>query len=160
MGTQSMDDFTLARVVHVVAVLFWIGGVGLVTLVLMPAIHAAERPDDRLKAFHRIEGRFAPQAKIWVLLAGASGFWMTDRADLWSRFADLQHYWWMHAMLGVWLIFFVMLFVLEPLFLHRRMLNSQTPAADFRRMERAHRILLAASVIAVIGAVGGSHGLF
>ncbi|WP_221792576.1 hypothetical protein [Aquisediminimonas sediminicola] len=154
-----MDDFTLTRVVHVVAVLFWIGGVGLVTLVLMPALRAAEKPDDRLAAFHRIEGRFAPQAKIWVVLAGASGFWMTYRADLWSRFADL-HYWWMHAMLDVWLIFFVMLFVLEPLFLHRRMLNSQTPAADFQRMEWAHRLLLAVSVIAVIGAVGGSHGLF
>lgn len=30
------DDFTLARVIHVVAVLFWIGGVAFVTLVLMP----------------------------------------------------------------------------------------------------------------------------
>ena len=80
-----MDDFIGARIVHVVAVLFWIGGVGLVTLVLMPAISATEKPDDRLTAFHRIEGRFAPQAKIWVLLAGASGFWMTYRADLcWS----------------------------------------------------------------------------
>ena len=67
------DDFTLARVIHVVAVLFWIGGVAFVTLVLMPAVRAGNPPAERLAAFHRIEGRFAPQARLWVLLAGASG---------------------------------------------------------------------------------------
>jgi hypothetical protein len=40
------------------------------------------------------------------------------------------------------------------------MAASPDPAADFARMERMHRLLLAASVIALIGAVGGSHGLF
>ena len=38
------DDFTLARVIHVVAVLFWIGGVAFVTLVLMPAVRAGNPP--------------------------------------------------------------------------------------------------------------------
>lgn len=91
-----MDDFILARAVHVLAVLLWIGGVAFVTLVLMPAIRKGSAPDERLEAFHRFEGRFAPQASLWVLIAGASGVWMTWRADLWSRFADPQ-YWWMHA---------------------------------------------------------------
>lgn len=154
-----MDDFTLARVLHVVAVLFWIGGVAFVTLVVMPSIRSHYPGDARLAAFHRIEGRFAMQARIWVLLAGASGFWMTWRADMWSRFMD-PRFWWMHMMVIVWLFFAMMLFVIEPLHLHKRMERSPAPAQDFARMERMHRILLFFSIIVVIGAVGGSHGLF
>lgn len=154
-----MDDFTLARMLHVVSVVFWIGGVAFVTLVAMPFIRHAYGPDERLVAFHRLEGRFASQARLWVLLAGASGFWMAWRAQMWDRFAD-PGFWWMHAMVGVWLFFTLMLFVMEPLFLHRRMAASPDPARDFTRMEKVHRLLLAASVVAVAGAVGGSHGFF
>lgn len=42
-----MDDLALARAIHVIAVLFWIGGVGFVTWVIMPALRASERPTDR-----------------------------------------------------------------------------------------------------------------
>lgn len=154
-----IDDFTLARVVHVFAVMLWIGGVAFVTTVAMPAIRRDQPAEKRLAAFERLEGGFAPQARIWVLLAGASGFWMTSRAALWSRFASAQ-FWWMHAMLAVWTAFALMLFVFEPLFVHRRMRNSVTPEADFRRMEWMHRLLLAASLTATVGAVGGAHGLW
>lgn len=156
---MTFDDFTIARVLHVVAVLFWIGGVAFVTLVVFPSVRAGAQPEERLEAFHRIEGRFAPQARLWVLLAGASGFWMIWRTQMWDRFAAL-HFWWMHAMVAVWLVFAAMLFVIEPLFLHRRMAISPTPAVDFARMERMHRVLLAVSLIALVGAIGGSHGLF
>ena len=64
-----MDDLVLARAIHVIAVLFWIGGVGFVTWVVMPALRASERPVERLARFHQIEGRFAWQARIWVTLA-------------------------------------------------------------------------------------------
>jgi uncharacterized membrane protein len=154
-----MDDFTIARVVHVGAVLFWIGGVSFVTLVLLPWVRRSHPPSERLAAFHAVESRFAPQARAWVLLAGASGFWMTYRARLWSRFADPAT-WWMDAMVAVWVVFTVVLFIAEPLVLHRRMNASPSPEADFRRVESAHRLLLAGSVVAVVGAVGGSHGLF
>ena len=152
-----MDDFILARAVHIVAVLLWIGGVAFVTTVLMPSIRRSFAPDERLSQFHRFEGKFAPQASVWVLLAGASGLWMTWRADLWDRFAD-PHYWWMHAMVAVWLGFALMLFVVEPLFLHRRMAASPDPERDFARMERMHRIALAVSLLTVAGAAAGSHG--
>ncbi|RYD88678.1 MAG: hypothetical protein EOP61_33100, partial [Sphingomonadales bacterium] len=144
---------------HVLAVLMWIGGVAFVTLVVMPSLTASTAAEDRLARFHEIEGRFAWQARLWVLLAGASGFWMVWRTELWSRFTDL-HYWWMHAMLGIWAIFAVMLFVAEPLVIHRRMATSQTPAADFTRMVWMHRILLLLSLLTLLGAVGGSHGMW
>ncbi|WP_176593524.1 hypothetical protein [Sphingobium sp. EM0848] len=153
-----MDDITIARTIHVIAILLWIGGVAFVTLVVMPSIHGSNPPEERLSAFHRLEGRFAMQARIWILLAGSSGFWMIYRAQMWERFAD-PHYWWMYAMLCVWLIFAVMLFLIEPLFLHRRMKRSVRSVADFRRMEWMHRLLLVFALITVAGAVAGSHGL-
>ncbi|TXH13952.1 MAG: hypothetical protein E6R02_01850 [Gammaproteobacteria bacterium] len=154
-----MDDLVLARAIHVIAVLFWIGGVGFVTWVVMPALRASERPVERLARFHLIEGRFAWQARIWVTLAGASGLWLIYRADMWSRFAELS-FWWMHLMVALWAVFALMLFVLEPLVLHRRMASSTTPEADFARMMRLHQVLSLLGVVAVFGAVGGSHGLF
>ncbi|MDF0490087.1 hypothetical protein PX554_18285 [Sphingomonas sp. H39-1-10] len=153
-----MDDVIVARALHVLAILLWIGGVGFVTCVVMPSIRHDHDPDCRLAAFHRIEGRFAGQARLWVLLAGTSGLWMVYRFEMWGRFAD-PHFWWMHAMVGVWAIFALMLFIVEPLFLHDRMRRSASPAADFMRMERMHRLLLALSLIALLGAVAGSHGL-
>lgn len=153
-----MDDFIAARVLHVLAVLMWIGGVAFVTTVVMPSIRRHHAPDERLAAFHRIEGLFAAQARLWVLLAGASGFWMIHRAGLWERFAD-PRFWWMHAMLGLWMVFALMLFLIEPLFLHRRFRASHRPAADFARMERMHRLLLALAIVTLLGAVAGSHGL-
>jgi len=155
---MAFDDFTLARVVHVLAIVGWIGGLWLVTFVVMPAIRRDHAPDDRLTAFHRIEQGFAPQARLWVLLAGASGFWMTWRGELWGRFAD-PALWWMHAMVLLWLAFALMLFVIEPLFLHARMRGSATPAADFRRLERVHVALSLAAIITVAGAMAGAHGL-
>jgi uncharacterized membrane protein len=38
-----MDDITLARAVHVLAVVHWMGGVAFVTLVILPAIAAISR---------------------------------------------------------------------------------------------------------------------
>lgn len=152
-----MEDFTIARAIHVLAVLMWIGGVAFVTTVVMPSIRHHHAPEERLAAFERIEGRFALQARFWVLLAGASGFWMVHRGRMWDRFAD-PHFWWMHAMVALWAIFMAMLFVIEPLFLHRRMERSAHPARDFARMERMHWVLLVASLVTVLGAVAGSHG--
>jgi uncharacterized membrane protein len=152
-----MDDLILARAVHVLSVVAWIGGVAFVTTVLLPAIRRSAPPERRLEDFHRVEGRFAPQARVWVFLAGLSGLWMTWRADLWSRFTD-PHAWWMHAMVALWLAFALMLFLVEPLHLHGRMANSPDPARDFTRIERLHRAALVLSLLTVAGAVVGSHG--
>ena len=154
-----MDEMIAARALHVLAVLMWIGGVAFVTLVVMPSLSTNAPADQQLARFQEKEGRFAGQARFWVLLAGASGFWMIWRADLWGRFSD-PHFWWMHAMLGIWTIFALMLFILEPLVLHRRMDASPAPALDFRRMVWMHHILLVLSLIALLGAVGGRHGLY
>jgi uncharacterized membrane protein len=152
-----MDDFVVARAIHVLSVLLWIGGVAFVTTVVMPSIRALESPEQRMRRFHEFEGRFATQVRIWVLLAGASGFWMVYRGDFWERFTQAA-YWWMHAMVVLWLGFFLMLFVIEPFVLHPRMSMATPTAKGFDRMVRLHWVALAISVITVLGAVAGSHG--
>ena len=90
----------------------------MVTTVLLPAIRRLKTPDERIAFFDAVERRFAWQARWMVLLAGLSGLYMIDRLDLWQRFETIE-YWWMHAMVCLWLLFAAMLFVAEPLFLHR-----------------------------------------
>ena len=154
-----MADFAVARALHVVAVVLWIGGVGFVTTVLLPSIRHSFPPEERLAAFHAHEARFARQARFTTLLAGASGFYMAWRLDAWDRFRSAG-FWWMHAMVLVWLVFTLMLFVIEPLFLDRLLARraSIAPEQTYRAVERLHRALLAASLLTVAGAVAGSAG--
>ncbi|MDX2265019.1 MAG: hypothetical protein NW215_08615 [Hyphomicrobiales bacterium] len=154
-----MDDLTLARALHVVAVVHWIGGVAFVTLVLLPAVRRLAAPGERVALFEEIERRFAMQARVSTLAAGLTGFWMTWRLDAWGRFAE-PGFWWMHAMLALWALFTLMLFVLEPLVLHRWFMAraARAPEATFALIERLHRVLLAAGAITVAVAVLGAHG--
>ena len=156
----GFNDFAIARALHVLAVLLWIGGVAFVTMVLIPACRAQAEAASQLELFERLEHRFAAIARWSVLLAGASGLWLVWRLDAWSRFSDFAGWWWMHGMVAVWTIFALMLFVLEPFVLHKlfRQLAQADPDATFARIRRLHGVLLAASLVTVLGAVAGSHG--
>jgi uncharacterized membrane protein len=155
-----MDDVAVARALHVLSVVLWIGGVAFVTTVLLPALRRRP-PEERLAAFDALERRFSLQARITTLVAGASGLYMIIRLDLWDRF-HAAAFWWMHGMLLVWLLFTAMLFIAEPLFFHRWLAARarRAPAATFRFVEWLHRFLLALSLITILGAVAGSHGFF
>jgi len=154
-----LDEITLARALHIAAIVHWIGGVAMVTAVILPAIRRNTPPQDRMALFEAIEGRFAGQARISTLIAGASGFYMTHQMNAWDRFLDAG-FWWMHAMVGIWLIFTVMLFVAEPLFLHRWFHErAAEPERIFALAQRLHWVLLSLSTVTVIAAVLGAHGM-
>jgi len=154
-----IDDVTLARAIHVIAVVFWIGGVAMVTTVLLPAVRRFKSPEERVVFFESVERRFARQSRGSTLVAGLSGLYMIYRLDLWSRFGSAA-FWWMHTMVCLWLIFTLMLFVLEPLFLHRwfRARAQAAPEATFRLIQGLHWLLLSLSIITIFGAMAGSHG--
>jgi hypothetical protein len=63
-------------------------------------------------------------------------------------------------MVLVWLIFSLLLYVLEPLFLHKKMREKaeKNPEKTFSNIFRMHIVLLLLSLITIIGAVAGSHG--
>jgi uncharacterized membrane protein len=154
-----MDDLAIARAIHVLAVVLWIGGVAMVTTILLPAIRRLKSAEERIAFFDAVERRFAWQSRATTLLAGISGLYMVYRFELWDRFRSVE-YWWMHAMVGVWLLFTVLLFVAEPLFLHRWLeaRSRSRPEATFALIERLHWILLTLGALTVMGAVAGSHG--
>lgn len=155
-----MDDVAVARAIHVLMIVLWIGGVGMVTTVVLPAARRLERPEERLAFFEAIEHRFAWQARLTVLLAGVSGLYMVARLDLWAGFLS-PAYWWLDAMAAVWAVFAVALFIAEPLFLDRwlRERARRAPDATFALIQRFHWVMLTLSLITIFGAVAGSHGL-
>lgn len=154
-----MNELIAARALHVLAVVIWIGGVATVTTVVLPAIRRGDLGQDRLRAFQAIERRFAWQARIAILVVGLTGFYMTGRLHLWGWFRSAT-FWWLHAMVCVWLLFALVLFVLEPLLLRRRFHRwaSARPDAAFAWLNRAHWLLLGLSAVTILGAVAGSWG--
>ncbi|MBE7633935.1 hypothetical protein F7642_06240 [Tenacibaculum finnmarkense genomovar ulcerans] len=156
-----MEYFTLARVIHVICVVLWIGGVSMVTTVIIPAVKGMNSKEDQIKTFEQIEGRFAIQAKITTVLTGLSGFYMLYVLDGWDRYFDYQ-YWWIHAMTLVWVLFTLVLYVLEPFILHKlfKKYAEENPSKTFSFIHKAHWFLLILSLITTAGAVAGSHGWF
>ncbi|PNG27983.1 hypothetical protein [Methylocella silvestris] len=154
-----MNDVIAARAIHVLAIVIWIGGVAMITLSILPAARSRELGPDRLKAFEAVERRFASIARIAVLLAGLSGLYMVYRQGLWARFSQGE-FWWMHAMVFVWLVFAFLLFIAEPLFLHRvfHEWGRRDPEAALTALQRGHIVLLTLSLATIFGAVAGAQG--
>ncbi len=157
----DFELFTLARVLHVLAVVLWIGGVAMVTTVIIPSVKRLSSKEDQVKTFETIEGRFAIQAKITTLITGITGFYMLYVLDAWDRYFDFR-YWWVHAMTLVWILFSLVLYVFEPLILHKlfKKYVNENPQKIFSIIHKAHWFLLALSLLTTAGAVAGSHGWF
>lgn len=154
-----MNDVIFARALHVLAVVIWIGGVSMATTVALPAVRRGDLGTDLLRAFQAFEHRFVWQARSAIILVGLTGFYMMARLDLWDRFHNLT-FWWMHAMVCLWLIFAFVLFIGEPFILHRyfRDWATRRPEVAFAWLHRVHWVLLALSLITIFGALAGSHG--
>jgi uncharacterized membrane protein len=154
-----VDDIVIARAMHVLAVVIWIGGVAMATTVVLPAVRRGDLGADRRRAFEAIEHRFVWQARTAVVIVGLTGFYMLARLDLWERFESSQ-FSWMHAMVCVWLIFTLVLFVAEPFILHRHFHKWATTAPEiaFAWLHRAHWVLLLLGLITIFGAVAGNQG--
>jgi hypothetical protein len=153
-----IDDIKFARALHVLFVAHWIGGVALVTLVVLPLARSKDQAGAGWALFEAIENRFAAQVRWSIPLSGLTGLWITWRLDLWGLFSD-PSYWWLDAMVFVWTLFMLLVFVIEPM-AHRRLSSfaAQDPAGALRRLFRAHIVLLAAAAVTIFGGVVGAHG--
>ena len=155
-----MDELVFARVLHVLGVVVWIGGVAMVTLVLLPSLSQMQSPIEAMEIFKRIRRRFATHARYATLLVGLSGFYMTYALNAWGRFTQWQ-YWWMHLMVLIWLFFSVMLFIMEPCGRRKQSMNSNEKnitSETLNGIQRKHLFLLLLSFLTIAGAVAGSHG--
>jgi uncharacterized membrane protein len=153
-----MDDVTLARAIHVLSIVHWIGGLAFVTLVVLPMARRSVDAHKGLALFEAVEQRFSAQVRFSVPLAGLSGFYMAERLDAWPRFLDLSQGW-LGAMVLLWLFFMAILFVVEPVFGHRLLEAGRAdPAGTLGFLQAAHWLLLGLGVLVAGGAVLGAHG--
>jgi hypothetical protein len=108
--------------------------------------------------FEAIEKRFSRQVRWSIPLAGATGLWTAWRLNLWAQFAD-PAFWWLDAMVLLWALFMLIVFVVEPI-AHARLTAqaAHDPGAVLRRLARAHIVLLSAAIVTIVGAVAGAHG--
>ena len=154
-----MSLLVFARVIHVISIVFWIGGVAFMTTVVTPALRRTPDPQQRWELFEKFENRFALQAKVVTVAVVLSGIIMNFLLNAWPRYLGISH-WWMHMRSLVWLIFILILFVFEPLFLNlwfseKARDNSE---AAFSLLQRTHWLLLILSLLAIIGTVAGIRG--
>jgi uncharacterized membrane protein len=156
---NTFDWQTLARAVHVLSVVHWIGGLAIVTTIVLPAVKQMEKPQDALASFDIFERRFAKQVRWSVALAGISGAYMFGSSYEWRRLFESSH-WWLQLMIAVWLLFALMLFLLEPLLLHDmfRRFALDNPKRAYQVALRLHAVALLASVVAIGAGVMGAHG--
>jgi len=153
-----IDGLTLARAIHVVAIVHWIGGVSAVTTIVLPEARRLSAPA-AVEAFESFERRFATQARVSIFLVGLSGIYMLHKLNAWDRFADAR-FWWLHLMLIVWLIFAIMVYLVEPLFMHDRFrrMALANPERAFALATRFHGLALVATALVIAAGVLGAHG--
>lgn len=155
------NPLALARALHVLGVIIWIGGVALVTMVILPAVRAMDAGERSVEIFEAIEGRFTWVARVSTVVVGLSGLYLLYAMNLWPLFFRLSH-WWLWGMVAIWAIFTLVLFLIEPLWMHRyiKEAGKRDPAGTLKRLSVMHWILLTLSLITAFGAVAGSHGLY
>jgi len=154
-----VEYVAVARAIHVLALVHWIGGVAIVTTIVLPAARKLPDSSEAIAAFERFEGRFAAQVRISIALVGLSGLYMLYAFDAWDRFEYLS-FWWLHLMVAVWAAFALMVYVFEPLLIHRvfHELVLRDKNRAFMIAIRLHSAALAISAVAIGGAVLGAHG--
>jgi len=153
------DGLTLARAVHVLSLVHWIGGVAAVTTIVLPLARRLGDAEAAIEFFESFERRFVRQVRVSILLAGLSGLYMLHVLDGWDRFRHLS-FWWLHLMVAVWCLFALMVFVIEPLFAHRKFREfamKDAPRA-FALATRLHAVILTLSAIAIAAGVLGANG--
>lgn len=148
----------VAIAVHLLGVLWWFGGLAFVTLVFIPALRRELQQDGPQRLLTAIERRFAPQARLALILVGLSGGYLLWALGRWHVLGSAG-FWWLDAMIAYWFLFGLMLFVVEPLgLLERLFLAERRGHWGWRLFHWLHAVLLALGVIIIAAAAAGSHG--
>ena len=155
-----MIDVGIALAFHILGVVWWIGGLAFVTCVLLPILRSGKMGNIQ-DGFHFIENRFAPQVKVAVIVVGITGLYMLYRFNAWSWLTN-PHTWWIPAMLLYWAWFVLMLFVLGPAGLLKKIMKGSGGQEEkaWQRLHRVHGVLLVIGLIIIFGVLSGRYGLF
>jgi len=156
---MEIDSMMVARALHVLAVIVWVGGEALETFVVLPEIRRIADRDEKLRFFDQFEHRFAQQTRWTLAIIFLTGLYMLIGQDAWLRFLDPNH-WWLYAMIFAWSICFIYVFVIDPYIFYpwfkRRAEVDMDAALD--AVVHQHWALMVISLITVLGTVAGVHG--
>jgi uncharacterized membrane protein len=154
-----IDDLALARAIHVLALVHWIGGVAVVTTIVLPRARALLDAKEAVAAFEAFERPFASQVRVSILLVGLSGAYMLMKDGAWDRL-QYASFWWLHLMIAVWALFALIVYVLEPLALHRLFRDFALRDKDraFALATGLHALALTVAAFAIGAGVVGAHG--
>lgn len=155
--------FTLIHIIHLLTVIIWIGGLGFITIIVLPMLIKWDDPLQKALTFQSIEHRFAPIARVYNVITGVTGFVMVYLTG-WHRLYFTTKGIPLLIMTLIWFLWFVMLFGLEPLVVKKmldRMANSGVKMeieTIFARMNRMHWVLMMQSLAASIAGIIFAHG--
>jgi len=157
--------FYLMHIIHLLTVILWIGGLAFVTIIILPM--AIRNPDalGKVLMFQRVEHKFAPMARIYVLITGITGFVMVFLMG-WHRLYFTRAGAPLTVMTLIWVFWFVMLWGLEPLVI-KKMLEKMAKSGEkmeietiFARMNRLHWMMVIISLVAATAGALVAHGPF
>ena len=155
--------FTVMLIIHVLAVILWIGGLAFVTILIFPSLYKMQEALQKVLFFQRIEHRFAPLARIYSATVGITGIVMLVHTG-WYKLLFTGEGLFLTIMFLIWVFWIVMLFGLEPLVI-KKMLESMAKSGDkmeidsvFKRMNVMHWVLLFVSMVAAASGIIFAHG--
>ena len=143
--------YVIALIIHVLAVVIWIGGVAFVTMITFPMIQRSTSSFEQVMIFQGTEHRFGKIAKVMVILTGISGFYLLSIKGF-SIGAGI--------MIFVWTLYASLLFFLEkPLF--KRLFETPGKQLDtkqiFFRLQVFHWIILVLSFSTIAAGIWVGH---
>lgn len=158
--------YPFLHIIHILTVILWIGGLGFITILILPMV--VKMPDalQKVLLFQRIEHRFAPLARIYTVIVGVSGFSMFFILDFAPILFEKEGRF-LLIMIAIWIFWVIMLFGLEPLIVKRILDNLAKEKGKsleiedlFNRMNILHFVLLFLSLAASASGIIFAHSHF
>jgi uncharacterized membrane protein len=149
-----MPGLVLLLAAHILAVVFWVGGMAFAYTILRPAAGPLE-PPVRLSLWRRVFASFLPWVGLSIVVLLATGFWMIF--ILFGSMAAVPLY--VNLMLGIGLL--MMLIYLHLLFAPYKRLRRAVDAGTWPEAGKAlHQIRMLVGINTILGviviAIGGT----
>lgn len=143
--------YVTALTIHILSIIIWIGGVSFVTLVTFPMIRRMDKSLEMVMMFQGTEHRFGKIAKVMVILAGLSGFYLIYEKGLSAG---------VWIMIILWAVYASLLFGLEKL-IFKKLFSKPEDQSDMKRvfkfLQVFHWVVLGLSFLGVAAGVYEAH---
>ncbi|MFA5073993.1 MAG: hypothetical protein WC539_08890 [Nitrospirota bacterium] len=150
--------YTSLLIIHVLAVILWIGGLAFIATVIFPMVYQAQGVHQKVLLFQRVEQGYSVISKWLVNIAGLTGVWILYKKFgfgilLQNRGIGIV------IMLIVWILYTLLTMLQRPVFAK---LFAEAENIDIEQMFRLVHALywavLAVSFLAVAGGIWFGHG--